>query len=80
MASMLVSMSSDNVVNNDPNISFNTSEINDDDYVPIWKFTKNSSVIQYEWVRKLRTKILLDLKRHFGREVKHNRLFSCLCK
>lgn len=49
-------------------------------YDPLWKYTNNSSIMKYRWMRQLRNEILLDLKRHFGREVKHNRLFSCLCK
>ena len=49
-------------------------------YEPLWKYTNNSSVMKYRWMRHLRNQILFDLKRHFGREVKHNRLFSCLCK
>ena len=51
-----------------------------DNYEPIWKFTNNPTVIKYKWIRKLRSKIMVDLKRHFGREVKHSRLFSCLCE
>ena len=49
-------------------------------YEPIWKYTNNSSVIRYTWIRKLRSKIIADLKRHFGREVMHDRLISCLSK
>ena len=51
-----------------------------DNYEPIWKFTDNPTVMKYKWIRKLRSKIMVDLKRHFGREVKHSRLFSCLCE
>ena len=47
-------------------------------YEPIWKYTNNASVIRYTWIRKLRSKIITDLKRHFGREVMHDRLISCL--
>ena len=47
-------------------------------YEPIWKYTKNASVIRSTWIRKLRSKIITDLKRHFGREVMHDRLISCL--
>ena len=31
-------------------------------------------------LRVLRNKILIDLERHFGHKVEHNRLFSCLGK
>ena len=47
-------------------------------YEPIWKYTNNASVIRYTWIRKLRKNIMADLKRHFGREVMHDRLISCL--
>ena len=47
-------------------------------YEPIWKYTNNASVIRYTWIRKLRSKIITDLKRHFGREMMHDRLISCL--
>ena len=47
-------------------------------YDPIWKYTNNASVIRYTWLRKLRGKIITDLKRHFGREVMHDRLISCI--
>ena len=59
-----------------------SASINEDSsnvsYKPIWKYTNNSSIMKYEWIRKLRGLIMLDLKRHFGREVLHDRLFSCL--
>ena len=32
----------------------------------------------YGTLRTLRRKILIDLERHFGRKVEHDRLFSCL--
>ena len=51
-----------------------------DNYESIWKVTNNPTVINYKWIRKLRSKIMADLKRHFGREVKHSRLLSCLCE
>ena len=53
---------------------------NAEDYHPIWKYSDNQSIMRYRWLRTLRTKIMRDLTRHFGREVMHDRLFSCLCK
>ena len=49
-------------------------------YEPIWKYTNNPSLMRYKWIREVRSEIMLDLKRHFGREIMHDRLFSCLCK
>ena len=47
-------------------------------YRPLWKFTNNPSILRYAWLKRLRTMIMEDLKRHFGREVHHARLLSCL--
>ena len=49
-------------------------------YDPIWKYTTNNSIMRYTFMRKLRKKVMLDLERHFEREVMHDRLFSCLRK
>ena len=46
----------------------------------IWKYSTNNSIMRFAFMRTLRGKILLDLERHFGRKVMHDRLFSCLCK
>ena len=51
-----------------------------DYYGQIWKYSTNNSIMRYTFMRKLRKKILLDLERHFGRKVLHDRLFSCLGK
>ena len=53
---------------------------NNEGYEPIWKYTNNPSIMRYKWIRQLRNKIMLDLKRHFGRDIMHDRLFSCLCR
>lgn len=55
-------------------------ETKSDYHGQIWKYSSNSSIMRYAFMRKLRKKILLDLERHFGRKVAHDRLFSCLCK
>ena len=62
------------------NVSFSANDSNKEDYQPIWKHTDNPSIMRYRWMRTLRKKIMNDLTRHFGREVMHDRLFSCLCK
>ena len=53
---------------------------NKEDYHPIWKYSDNPSIMRYRWLRTLRAKIMKDLTRHFGREVVHDRLLSCLCR
>ena len=58
---------------------FSANDINREDYHPIWKYSDNPSLMRYRWLRILRTKIMNDLTRHFGREVVHDRLLSCLC-
>ena len=42
------------------------------------KDENNGGWQKYEFMRVLRRKILIDLERHFGRKVEHDRLFSCL--
>ena len=60
-------------------VGFSANNIKKEDYHPIWKYSDNPSVMRYRWLRTLRTKIMMDLTRHFGREVVHDRLLSCLC-
>ena len=73
-----------------PSVDYNHDKISDysvtkpngnnEGYEPIWKYTNNPSIMRYKWIRQLRSKIMLDLKRHFGRDIMHDRLFSCLCR
>ena len=44
------------------------------------KKTNNNSMMRYKWIQQIRRIIMTDLKRHFGREIFHDRLFSCLGK
>ena len=44
------------------------------------KKTNNHSMMRYKWIQQIRRIIITDLKRHFGREIMHDRLFSCLGK
>ena len=44
------------------------------------KKTNNNSMMRYKWIQQIRRIIITDLKRHFGREIIHDRLFSCLGK
>ena len=70
----------DGGIHKSANGSSTNGNSNNEIYEPIWKYTNNPSMMRYEWIRKIRGEIMLDLKRHFGREIMHDRLFSCLCK
>ena len=46
----------------------------------IVKEANNHIMMRYKWIQQIRRIIITDLKRHFGREIMHDRLFSCLGK
>ena len=69
-----------NAINKNSNNSHNKENAEDNRYDQIWKNSNDNSMMRYKWIRKLRNRIIMDLKRHFGREIMHDRLFSCLGK
>ena len=67
-------------MNNNSNNPISDENTQDKRYEHMSKKTNNHSMMRYKWIQQIRRIIITDLKRHFGREIIHDRLFSCLGK
>ena len=67
-------------MNNNSNNPISDENTQDKRYEHMSMKTNNYSMMRYKWIQQIRRIIITDLKRHFGREIMHDRLFSCLGK
>ena len=76
------------LVNNEPRVKRRMTKIQSDDFAFPSSHANDGSIDAYITqnnessgiLQVLRRKILLDLERHFGRKVDHDKLIPCLSK